>query len=161
MLLATVTPSLVIWPMWSERGQRLVSVGTGSTRGSSSPTHLGSTKGLLDNHVASLGSESNRDSLGEDVDSSEEGLPTLVREEDLLVSESLRDEGSAAGEGGAGGLERGAEHDGREVVGVGRRESDNCRWSTWFFSRSRTGEGVDSSSVSCFSSFPIFLPSAD
>lgn len=51
---------------------------------SQSKPYLGTTERLLDNHVATLGSESDRDSLGENVDTGEESLATRVAELELL-----------------------------------------------------------------------------
>lgn len=48
-------------------------------------TDLGPAERLLDDHVAALGSEGDRDGLCEDVDAREESLAALVAEAELLL----------------------------------------------------------------------------
>lgn len=82
MLFATVTPSLVICERSRkscERVHKLVSIDR---------AHLGAAKGLLDDHVAALGSEGDGDGLCEDIDAGEERLATLVAEAELLRVEA-------------------------------------------------------------------------
>ena len=55
-------------------------------------TCLGSTERLLNDDVASLRSEGDRDGLGEDVDTGEELLATSVAERELLYKSSEADE---------------------------------------------------------------------
>ena len=75
---ATVTPSLVI--CWAPApSQRLCSHSCVC-----GCTCLGTAKGLLDDDIAALGTEGDRDGFGEDVDALEETGAALVAEADVL-----------------------------------------------------------------------------